>query len=186
MILSQENRQLCQFFADMLDYPGSRLRQAAKNCAIQLENSFPGITKPVQSFANFVNSQSLESIEELYTQTFDITPATSLYLGYHLFGETPKRSEFLIKLAEAYQAHSFSSGIELADHLGIMLRFLSVSEDPEFTLPLLEECILPTLEKTEKELKKTNSEYVLVIEPLRDFLRQVTHKLAKTGGVANA
>jgi len=185
-MLSQENKQLCELFADMLEYPNSGLHQAAKDCAIQLENISPGITEPVHSFADFVNSQSLESLEELYTQTFDITPATSLYLGYHLFGETPKRSEFLIKLTEAYKNHSFSSGIELADHLGVMLRFLSVSEDPEFILPLLEECILPTLEKTEKELKKTNSEYALVIEPLRAFLRQVTHKLARTGGVANA
>ena len=181
-MLSQENRQICQLFADMLDYPGGRLRQAATTCSLQLEHSSPGI----RSFADIVNSRSLESLEELYTQTFDITPATSLYLGYHLFGETPKRSEFLIKLTEAYEAHSFSSGIELADHLGVMLRFLSVAEDPEFTLPLIEECILPTLEKTEKELKKNNSEYALVIAPLRDFLRQVTHKLTKAGGVANA
>ncbi|MEK7353521.1 MAG: nitrate reductase molybdenum cofactor assembly chaperone [Chloroflexota bacterium] len=185
-MLSQENRQICQLFAEMLDYPGSRLRQAAKGCAIQLDNSFHSITEPVRSFADFVNSQSLESLEELYTQTFDVTPATSLYLGYHLFGETPKRSEFLIRLIEAYEAHSFSSGIELADHLGIMLRFLSVSEDAEFTLPLIEECILPTLEKTQKELKKNNSEYALVIGSLLAFLRQVTHKLARTGGAANA
>ena len=185
-MLSQENRQLCQLFADVLDYPGSGLRQAAKSCATQLENSFHSITEPVQSFADFVNSQSLESLEELYTQTFDVTPATSLYLGYHLFGETPKRSEFLIRLTEAYESHSFSSGIELADHLGIMLRFISVAEDLEFTLPLLEECILPTLEKTEKELKKNENQYAMVISPLLLFLRQVTQKLAKTGGVANA
>ena len=185
-MLSQENKQLCQLFAEMLDYPGSRLRQTAKSCAIQLENSFPGITGPVRSFADLVNSQSLESLEELYTQTFDVTPATSLYLGYHLFGETPKRSEFLIKLTEAYETHSFSSGIELADHLGIMLRFLGVTEDPEFALPLLEECILPTLEKTEKELKKNKNQYALVIGPLLVFLRQVTRKLSKTGGAAHA
>ena len=186
MILSQESRQLCQLFADVMDYPGSSLRQAAKSCAIQLENSFPSITKPVQAFVDFANDQSLESLEELYTQTFDVTPATSLYLGYHLFGETPKRSEFLIKLTEAYQAPSFSSGIELADHLGIMLRFLSVAEDSEFTLPLLEECILPTLTKTGKELEKAKNQYALVIGPLLQFLRQITHQLAKTGGAANA
>lgn len=185
-MLSQENRELCRLFADMLDYPGRGLRQAAKSCSVQLEKSFPGITGPVQAFADFVNNQSLESLEELYTQTFDVTPATSLYLGYHLFGETPKRSEFLIKLTEAYQSHSFSSGIELADHLGIMLRFLSVSEDPEFSLPLLEECILPTLVKTEKELKKSENQYAMVISSLLVFLRQVTRQLVKTGGAANA
>ncbi len=185
-MLSQENRQICQLFAEMLDYPGSGLRLAAKNCLIQLEHISPGIAKPVQSFSDFIDSQSLESLEELYTQTFDITPATSLYMGYQMFGETPKRSVFLTELTEAYKALSFSTGIELADHLSIMLRFLSVAEDPEFTLPLIQECILPTLEKTEKELKKTKSEYALVIEPLREFLRQVNNKLAKTGGAVNA
>ena len=185
-MLSQENRLLCELFADILDYPDTGLPRIAHNCAIHLGESFPEIAKPVRKFADFVNSQSLTALEELYTQTFDITPNASLYMGYHLFGETPRRSEFLIHLTEAYKAHSFSCGIELADHLGIMLRFLSVAEDPEFTLPLLEECILPTLEKTEKSLKKDDSEYALVIGALRDFLRQVTHKLARTGGVANA
>ena len=185
-MLNQENKRVCQLFADILDYPGGSLRDAAKSCATQLDNSFPGIAAPMWSFDDFVNSQSLESLEELYTQTFDITPATSLYLGYHLFGETPKRSEFLIKLTEAYQSHSFSAGIELADHLRVMLRFLSVSEDPEFTLPLLEECILPTLEKTEKELKKNENQYAMVISPLLMFLRQITRKLARTGGTVNA
>ena len=185
-MFSQENKEICEMFADVLDYPDIVLPRTAHNCALHLKESFPGIAKPVQAFADFVNSQSLESLEELYTQTFDVTPATSLYLGYHLFGETPKRSEFLIRLTDAYQACSLSTGIELADHLGVMLRFLSVSEDPEFTLPLIEECILPTLEKAGKELKKSDSQYALVIEPLTDFLRQISQRLAKTGGVPNA
>ncbi len=185
-MMSLENRELCQLFADTLDYPNSKLRQVVKSCATQLGNTYPTIAGPVRSFADFVNSQSLESLEELYTQTFDITPATSLYLGYQLFGETPKRSEFLVQLSEAYQTHSFSSGIELADHLGVMLRFLSVSEDAGFGLPLLEECILPTLVKTEKELQKNDNPYSMVIGPLLKFLRQITGQLAKTGGTANA
>ncbi|MBI2850434.1 MAG: nitrate reductase molybdenum cofactor assembly chaperone [Chloroflexi bacterium] len=185
-MLSQENKQLCELFADALDYPDIGLPRTVHNCALHLQDSFSDLAKPVQAFADFVNNQSLESLEELYTQTFDITPATSLYLGYHLFGETPKRSEFLVQLTEAYKAHSFSSGIELADHLGVMLRFLSVSEDAGFGLPLLEECILPTLVKTEKELEKTKNPYGLVVAPLLKFLRQATGQLAKTGGAANA
>ena len=185
-MLSQEERQICECFADALDYPNTGLPQTAKDCALRLQGSFPGVAKPVQAFADFVNRQSLDSLEELYTETFDVTPAASLYMGYHLFGETPKRSVFLIELTEAYRAHSFSYGNELADHLGVMLRFLSVSKDPDFTLPLLQECILPTLERTEKALKKSDSQYALLIGPLVAFLRQMTQKLAKTGGVTDA
>ena len=185
-MLSQESRELCEMFADVLDYPDTGLPRTAHNCALHLRDSFPGLAKPMQAFADFVNSQSLETLEELYTQTFDITPATSLYLGYQLFGETPKRSEFLIRLSDAYKGCSLSTGIELADHLGVMLRFLSVSKDLDFSIPLIEECILPTLGKTAKELKKNKSEYALVIEPLTDFLRQISQRLARTGGTTNA
>jgi nitrate reductase delta subunit len=184
-MLSQEDRLICGLFAKMLDYPDAGSRNTARECVRHLQKSHAGIAKEVQTFSDFVIDQSMESLEELYTQTFDLTPTTSLYFGYHLFGETPKRSEFLVQLTEAYKANSFSHGIELADHLGVMLRFLSVANDAEFGLPLIEECILPTLVKTEKELEKTKNPYCLVISPLQKFLREITGQLTKAGGAAN-
>ena len=92
----------------------------------------------MRSFVNSVKGQSRGALEELYTETFDLTPAMTLYIGYHLFGETPKRSSFLVRLEEAYQAHDFDSGTELADHLCVLLRFFSVAQDAEFVVPLLE------------------------------------------------
>ncbi|MBI4296766.1 MAG: nitrate reductase molybdenum cofactor assembly chaperone [Chloroflexi bacterium] len=185
-MLSKGNKQLCQLFAKLLNYPDATLSGEATRLSQQLETSYPEIADVLQSFSAFTKSQSLEALEELYTQTFDVTPATTLYFGYHLFGETPKRSVFLVKLQEAYQACSFSGGTELADHLGVILRFLSVAEDTEFVCPLLEECLLPVLAQMEKELKKTDNPYALVIGPLRMFLRQVSRQLVKTGGVSNA
>lgn len=185
-MLSKEAGQLCHLFADVLDYPNSSLCGVAGNCAQQLERSLPGVTGPMRAFAAFVGSQRLEALEELYTQTFDMTPANTLYLSYHLFGETPKRSIFLIRLQEAYRAHSFSSGMELADHLGVILRFLSIAKDPEFTLPLLEECLLPVLYRMEDELRKNENVYAQVISPLRMFLQHISRKSVKTGGVPNA
>ena len=117
-MLNSETQKLCRLFAVTLDYPSKSLPSAARDCAATLTVSFPGMAAPMRTFADFVNGQSVAALEEIYTQTFDVTPTTSLYLGYHLFGETPHRSVFLCTLQEAYQAHDFSSGIELADHLG--------------------------------------------------------------------
>ena len=185
-MLSQNDRHVCRLFADVLDYPGKDLARISDQCSVELAGAYPAIAGPLRSFADYVRSQSLESMEELYTQTFDITPATSLYMGFHLFGETPKRSEFLVRLTEAYQACSFSTGTELADHLGIMLRFLSVSQEPDFALPLLKECMMPTLAMTEKELKKIDNPYSLVLESLHGFLNIQSRNLSKAGGGFNA
>lgn len=182
-MLSEENRKICRLFAELLDYPDSSLPLEATMLARQLAHFPPDVTGPVQLFAAFVGSHSVEALEELYTQTFDVSPATTLYVGYHLFGETPKRSVFMVRLQEAYEACGYSSDTELADHLGVILRFLSTAEDAEFVYPLLEECLLPVLSKVEKELKKTDSAYVLAIGPVRAFLKQISRETVKTGGV---
>lgn len=183
MMLDKETQPLCRLFAEILDYPGDTLVASATECARGLEPSFPGIAKPMSSFAAFARSQSPGTLEELYTQTFDISSATTLYLGYHLFGETPQRSAFLVKLEEAYKEHHLTSGTELADHLCVLLKFLSVARDMEFVLPLLQECVLPVLKKIEKAFPKNQNGYGPVISSLRLFLQQVSQPPIKTGGL---
>ena len=178
-MLPQESKRLCQLFAEVLDYPSGSMRESASECLEQLKIYSPDIADPMQSFVTFTESRNRGELEELYAQTFDLTPATTLYLGYHLFNETPKRSAFLVKLEEAYKSHDFNSGTELADHLCVLLRFLSVAEDPEFVIPLLQECILPVLEKTEKAFPKDENGYKSAVSSLRLFLRQECRRLIK-------
>ncbi len=182
-MLPEETKQLCRLFAEILDYPSPSLLESATECIKQLENSFPGTAEPMRSFATFAESQSQGTIEELYTQTFDVTPATTPYLGYQLFGEGPKRSAFMVRLQEAYQSHSFSSGTELPDHLCVLLRFFSVARDSEFVIPLLQECVLPVLEKMEGAFPAKKNGYRPAVSSLRLFLRQVCHRLTKAGGL---
>ena len=101
----------------------------------------------------------------------------------HLFGETPKRSVFMAKLQEAYQSHQLSSGTELPDHLCLLMKFLSVARDQETVIPLLEEGILPVLEKMERAFHKDKNSYVLVVRSLRLFLAEISRKLTKAGGM---
>ena len=183
-MLSQENKQLCRLFAEVLNYPGGSLSESAKGCLKQLDDSFPDIAGQMRSFVAFVEDQNRGALEELYAETFDMAPASTLYIGYHLFGETPKRSSFLVRLEEAYQSHDFHSGTELADHLCVLLRFFSVAQDTEFIIPLLEESILPVLDKMVGNLQKSNNGYALAVSSLRLFLRRLSRRLAKVGGLA--
>ncbi len=183
-MLPEESQQLCQLFAEVLDYPTGSVRESARECLKQLEISFPDIADPMQSFVTFIESQDRGELEELYAQTFDLATAMTLYIGYHLFKETPKRSAFLVQLEEAYQSHDFNSGTELADHLCVLLRFFSVAKEPEFVIPLLEECILPVLDKMVGDLQKSKNGYAPAVSSLRLFLRQLSRRLVKVGELA--
>ncbi|MAE10368.1 MAG: nitrate reductase molybdenum cofactor assembly chaperone [Dehalococcoidales bacterium] len=183
-MLSEESKQLCRVFAEVLEYPGGSVHETAAECLSALDASLPDIADQMRPFVTFIDSQKRGSLEELYSETFDLAPGSTLYIGYHLFGETPKRSSFLVRLEEAYQFLGFESGTELADHLCVMLRFMAVAEDGEFVLPLLEESILPVLDKMAAELQKNKNGYAPAVSSLRLFLRQLSRKLAKVGGLA--
>ena len=183
-MLPEESKQLCRLFADVLGYPGDSLPESANECLRQLDASFSDIADQMRPFVAFVESQSRGALEELYAETFDMTPASTLYIGYHIFGETPKRSSFLVRLEEAYQSHGFHSGTELADHLCVLLRFFSVAQDVEFVIPLMEESILPVLDKMAGDLQKGKNGYSPAVSSLRLFLRQLSRRLTKVGGLA--
>ncbi len=183
-MLPEESKQMCRLFAEVLDYPNDSLSESANECLRQLDVSFPDIADQMRSFVTFVESQNRGALEELYAGTFDMAPASTLYIGYHLFGETPKRSSFLVRLEEAYQSHGFHSGTELADHLCVLLRFFGVAQDAEFVMPLLEECILPVLDKMAGDLRKSKNSYAPVVSSLGLFLRQLSRRLAKMGDLA--
>ncbi|MBI2869917.1 MAG: molecular chaperone TorD family protein [Chloroflexi bacterium] len=185
-MLSSEDKRFCELFAGLLDYPDGSLPGAASRLAGELARSHSPLAGAAQSFAAFAWDNRLEALEELYTQTFDATPATTLYFGYHLFGETPRRSAFLVKLQEAYIAASFSGGAELADHLGVLLRYLAVAGDRDFAAPLLEECLLPVMARLVKELKSGDNPYSLLMTSLTGFLQHLSLGLMKTGGVSHA
>ena len=66
----------------------------------------------------------------------------------------------------------------------VMLRFLVIAGDAEFVIPLLEESILPVLDKMASDLQKNNNGYAPAVSSLRLFLRQLSRRLAKVGGLA--
>lgn len=185
-MLNQDMKQLCRLFARVIEYPGSSTIQSASDCSRLLEKIQPSGARSMQAFAEFTSRQGLEKMEELYTQTFDISHESTLYLGHYLFGETQKRNSFMVQLQDAYKSCDFTISAELADHLCTMLHFLSLTSDAGFAIPLLDECIIPSLNKIEKTLQKDKNGYAHAITAMKTFLQQVSRNLVKTGGLQYA
>ncbi len=144
--------QLLQHFAEILEYPRSDVLSAAQACRALAAQVSPRAAAHLDAFVRFAEGVSPERLEEIYSSTFDLDPTCHPYVGYHLLGESYKRSAFLVGLKERYRAHGFSVPAgELPDHLAVLLRFLAVCDDPVLSSEIVHEALLPALARMTKE-----------------------------------
>jgi nitrate reductase delta subunit len=140
-------QRIFHLLADALEYPRPDLAKTVRECVALLASDNPEAAAPLREFCAFVEETSPGRLEELYTGTFDLDAACYPYVGYHLFGESYKRSVFMLELNERYQAHGFAVGSELPDHLAVLLRFLAVCDDAVLSEEIVHEALLPALER---------------------------------------
>ncbi len=140
-------RRLFLLFADLLDYPGPRVAEAASECQALVAPRSREAAALLGRFRAFAEQTPLARLEEVYTGTFDLDAACHPYVGYHLFGETYKRSVFLVGLRERYRKIGYTDGGELPDHLVVVLRFLAVTDDAILAEEIVREALLPALDR---------------------------------------
>lgn len=132
-------------FATLLEYPGDALPGALARVRAACAGG-PGAAK-LEAFATFIAGSEPHTVEELYTQSFDLSAPCCLDLGYQLFGETYKRGVFLVSMVMAARKHEVDPGAELADHLPVVLRLLTRLGPDDDALGLAHEVLLPGLDK---------------------------------------
>jgi nitrate reductase delta subunit len=177
MTLVARQQETYLYFADLLDYPKSDLLEKAGICVGLLGPAHPEAAGHIQDFMEFAERTPPGRLEEIYTGTFDISPACYIFAGYILFGESFNRGKFLVRLQKEYRERGFSAGNELADHLAVMFRFMGMLDPDEHTAQLLlKECFVPVLTKMIDSFddEKTNQ------NPYRQVLRAVLMVLEQT------
>jgi nitrate reductase molybdenum cofactor assembly chaperone NarJ/NarW len=165
-----------ELLARLLEYPAadfeSRLAQARERLSQWIIDPIHDIATPavsLEQFANAILAMAGERREELYTATFELSPACVPYVSIHLFGEENfKRGELMAALHARYATTGFQPGQELPDHLAVLLRFAAGIEETE-RRELLEYCLLQPLERMTGALSIDN--------PYRDLLETVRHVL---------
>lgn len=147
MTMAAIDRDLCRRFAGLLAYPTPGLVGAAHACASALAPDCPEAARLVRAFAGFVDRTPAGRVEEIYSAVFELDAATPPYVGYHLFGESYKRSTFLLRLRAACRAAGVDPGPELADHVAVVLALLATTGDEELRGELVEDAVVPALER---------------------------------------
>jgi nitrate reductase delta subunit len=94
------SRDLYRSFADLLEYPTPDLAGKVQACCLQLTDSEPPAAELMQGFLCSVEQTPLARLEEIFSATFDLQAVCYPYVGYHLFGDSYKRAQFMARLNE--------------------------------------------------------------------------------------
>jgi len=152
----ETRQQIYQYFGHLLDYPTPEIANQTRECAALLALKAPEAAGNLYQFLDIIDStpMALGRLEEIYTATFDVSPACFIFAGYMLFGESFARGKFLVRLQERYRERGFSTGNELADHMAVIFRFLAILDpDTEQAQHLIEKCLVPVLQKMSANFK---------------------------------
>jgi nitrate reductase delta subunit len=134
-------------FARLLRYPAPGLGDAARACAAALAMEDREAAALVTSFASVVDRTPAGRLEEVYSGLFDLDASAPPYVGYHLFGESYKRSAFMLHLRAACRAAGVAVGAEIPDHLTVVLELLAATADDELRAELASDALAPALER---------------------------------------
>ena len=162
-----------QILAHLFEYPDSGFKKKVSEVRALLHEHYPETKKNIDQFYNFL-PEDLESLEELFTRSFDVQSVTTLDVGYILFGDDYKRGELLSNLNREHAKYANNCGSELADHLPNLLRLISKLDDEDLVNDMVQEILAPALKKMMaefdpvriKEKKKMyKKHYKTLIEP---------------------
>ena len=138
-------RQLYGLFGELLGYPHPRLAAAAGEAAALAGPASAEAAALLRQFQAFAAATLLARLEEIYTGVFELDAVCHPYVGYHLFGESYKRSAFILGLKDRYRPYGLTYGAELPDHLAVILGFLAANRDPCEADVLIAEALQPAL-----------------------------------------
>lgn len=130
--------------AELLDFPGASFAARGREALCVLQEKYPEAAAELQQFLDGIPEVLLD-LQELHTRTFDVQSATTLDIGYVLFGDDYKRAELLSHLAYEHREAKTDCKGELADHLPNLLRLLPNLRSTELRDELVSEILVPAL-----------------------------------------
>ena len=172
MNVLKQHQEICCQFSTLLSYPEQCVVAQAVACSAQIKEVSAEASASLASFTDFLEANDISRIEEAFTGTFDLQSLCHPYVGYQLCGESQQRTMFMIKLQELYKQHEFVSGNELPDHLTEVLRFIGSISDQECRQEIIQDGLLPALEKITRGIESEGHPYVALLKALQSFLSE--------------
>lgn len=161
---------LLDSLAVLVDYPDGGFYGALHRCCTLACEVEPDSGALLARFRDEVSVMALTHLQEEYIGAFDLDPACTLDLGWHLHGERRERGELLAMLRERLSAAGISESAQLPDHLTHILRLLARQPSDERAM-LAADCMAP-LERIRDALQRRGSSYALLINAVRSVVAE--------------
>ena len=155
-----------QALSVLLHYPDDDLLSRLDEIASAADRSHSAeIKSAVQAYINYLKTNAPIHVQERYTAAFDMNPATTMNVTYHAYGDTEKRAAALARLQHNYEQAGWERNTgELPDYLPMMLEFLSICPQPEYTAPVWQ--CLRGIQPLVERLKKNEPIYAVLLQPI--------------------
>lgn len=151
--------------ASVLSYPDAEFEGKLDRC-VDAWRAFDSETAVrFSKWVDCMRDLSLESRQEVYARTFDMSPKCTLEIGWHLFGEQYDRGTFLVWMRGQLRDFGLAESTDLPDHARHALAVLGRLE-PESADSFGTACVLPAMETIAIGLKQLDSPYELLISAI--------------------
>lgn len=158
-MMTESGRFLAKLLSVALQYPDSELKTALAGLE-DFSGVFPDSSSEQiwRGFLSYLQTTPLLRAQECYSQTFDLSPQSCLYLTWHRWGESKERGADLARLVRIYLDGGFECVTrDLPDYLPMVLEFASICPD-ESGFALLTE-FSPEIEKIRGCLMENGNPY---------------------------
>lgn len=174
--LQEGYQQSLELISLLLGYPTVELSKTVQYMAQtpQRVRRIPRLDAVLTAFARIISPLPLTDWQALYVQTFDLTPATSLHLTWHIFGDSPRQGRALAAINEVYRDAGFSPVPgELPDYLPMMLEFMAVA--PEWATQCLGQKFGGTITYLAAHLDDQDNPYAPLLQHVSEMLSIAPH-----------
>ena len=143
--------------AALLRYPREHLVPRANLCLSALTPVLPQAAAHLRCFAATLANSPLTTLQDAYVAAFDFDPASTLEIGWHLYGESCDRGGFLAAIRERLAQHGIVEDEGLPDHLSHLLKLIAC--EPVDRAAALANRIQPAIEGVRAALVERHSLY---------------------------
>jgi len=153
-----------QLLAPLFEYPDADYPDRVRDINDYLRGHYSDAAANLGRFLDLLPADDVQAMQELFTRSFDVQAATTLDIGYVLFGDDYKRGILLANLNREHRNASIDTGTELADYIPNLLRLMAVMEDEEVLHDLAYAILGPALlemigEFSVERVRKRNKSY---------------------------
>lgn len=161
-----ERTAALRVLALLLDYPDGDLFNSLGEIVSVAEQVQPTeMQSAIKRFVEYLRPQPLIQAQECYTAAFDVDPAATMNMTYHIHGDNEERAAALARLQRSYERAGWERATgELPDYLPLMLEFIAVCGHPAHAGAVWK--CLQGLGKLTAHLEKKAPAYAALLHPL--------------------